>query len=81
MDETVVAYLLADTVDRSRLPAGGVEDMVSFSEVSSSISRLPVEFKEALKVLSEGSRKRYTVKLTVCVDVLSNSELDELRRN
>ncbi len=36
VDETVVVYLLADIVDRSRLPAGGVEDMVSFSEVSSS---------------------------------------------
>ncbi|XP_064399841.1 uncharacterized protein LOC135346210 isoform X4 [Halichondria panicea] len=37
VDETVVAYLLADMVDRSRLPAGGVEDMVSFNETILSI--------------------------------------------
>ncbi len=36
VNETVVAYLLADIVNRSRLPAGGVEDMVLFSKVSSS---------------------------------------------
>ncbi len=34
VDETVVAYLLADIVDRSNLSDGRVEDMVSFSEVS-----------------------------------------------
>ena len=35
VNETVVAYLLADIVNRSRLPAGGVEDLASFNEVSS----------------------------------------------
>ncbi len=34
VDETVVAYLLADMVDRSNLSDGRVEDMVSFNEVS-----------------------------------------------
>ncbi len=34
VNETVVAYLLADIVNRSRLPDGRVEGMVSFSEVS-----------------------------------------------
>ncbi len=34
VDETVVAYLLGDMVSRSRLPAGRVRDLVSFSEVS-----------------------------------------------
>ena len=36
VDETVVAYLLADIVNRSNLSDGRVEDMVSFSVVSSS---------------------------------------------
>ena len=71
VDETVVAYLLADIVDRSNLPDGRVEDMVSFNEVSSShnLSRLPVESEETLRVciiFIEGSRKRYIVKLIVC---------------
>ncbi len=36
VDETVVAYLLADMVDRSNLSDGRVEGMVPFNEVSSS---------------------------------------------